>query len=115
MSQVDLLLSDIMDTDMSFLNREATAANFGKMSDNAGSGDIALAIVNMVYQVIGVLSVFAARARNAGKVIVTGNGSDNHIGQKILTAITGLYGVEFVYPRDAEYTTAAGAGLARNG
>jgi type II pantothenate kinase len=111
LNQVDLLLEDIMESDMSFLNKESTAANFGKMLDAAGSGDIALAILNMVYQVIGMLSVFAARARNTSQVIVTGNGSDNHIGQKILAAITGMYGIDFIYPEDAEYTTAVGAGL----
>jgi type II pantothenate kinase len=113
LNQVDLLLEDIMESDMSFLNKESTAANFGKMLDAAGSGDIALAILNMVYQVIGMLSVFAARARNTNRVIVTGNGSNNHIGQKILAAITGMYGIEFIYPEDAEYTTAVGAGLSR--
>jgi type II pantothenate kinase len=81
------------------------------MLDPAGPGDIALAIINMVYQVIGVLSVFAARARNTGRVIITGNGSDNPVGQRILADITGMYGIEFVYPEYAEYTTAVGAGL----
>jgi len=113
LSQVDLLLEDITDADMSFLNRETTAANFAKMSDNAASADIALAIINMVYQVIGMLSVFAARAKNINRVIVTGNGSDNKLGQKVLlTSITAMYGIEFIYPKDAEYTTAVGAGLA---
>jgi type II pantothenate kinase len=111
LNQVDLLLEDIMDADLSFLGRESTAANFGKMLDTAASGDIALAILNMVYQVIGVLSVFAARAKNTGRVIVTGNGSSNHIGRKILAAITSLYGIEFIFPENAEYTTAVGAGL----
>ena|GEM_PF-166122 len=110
-SQTDLLLEDIMDTGMSFLDREATAANFGKMLDTSGPGDIALAIINMVYQVIGVLSVFAARARNTREVIVTGNGSDNIIGQKILSKISIMYNTEFIYPEHAEYTTAIGAGL----
>ena len=103
-----------MDTDISFLNKKTTAANFGKMSDNASSGDIALAIINMVYQVIGMLSVFAARAKNVKRVIVTGNGSDNKLGQKVLADITGMYGIEFIYPADAEYTTAVGAGLAED-
>jgi type II pantothenate kinase len=114
LSQVDLLMGDIMDTGLSFLNKENTAANFGKMLDSAGSGDIALAIINMVFQVIGMLSVFAARARNTGRVIVTGNGSGNHIGHQTLAAITGMYGIEFIYPENAEYTTAVGAGLFEN-
>ena len=108
---VDLLLEDIMETDMSFLSRETTIANFGKMSDNASYEDIAIAIINMVYQVIGMLSVFAARAKNLNRIIVTGNGSDNKLGQKILAGITEMYGIDFIYPNDAEYTTAVGAGL----
>ena len=111
LNQVDLLLEDIMDTDMSFLGKEATAANFGKMLDTADAGDIALGIINMVYQVIGMLSVFAARARNTDRVIITGNGSSNHIGQKVLSAIAKMYGIKFIYPENAEYTTAVGAGL----
>ena len=111
LNQVDLLLGDITDTGISFLSGESTASNFGKMLDTASHSDIALAIINMVYQVIGVLSVFAARARNSTRVIVTGNGSRNVIGQKVLSDISGMYGIEFIYPEFAEYTTAIGAGL----
>jgi type II pantothenate kinase len=114
LNQVDLLLGDITDTGISFLNGESTAANFGKMLDTAGPQDVALAIINMVYQVIGVLSVFAARARNTSRVIVTGNGSNNRIGQKVLADISSMYGIEFIYPEHAEYTTAVGAGLSKN-
>jgi type II pantothenate kinase len=114
LNQVDLLLEDIMETDISFLNRESTASNFGKMLDSAGHGDIALAILNMVYQVIGMLSVFAAKSKNLDRVIVTGNGSNNPVGKKILETITGMYGITFEYPVHAEYTTAVGAGLSWN-
>jgi type II pantothenate kinase len=109
LDQVDLLLKDITETDISFLNRETTAANFGKMLDGAGSADMALAILNMVYQVIGMLSVFAARSKNLDRVIVTGNGSNNPIGKQVLKIITGMYGIRFEYPPDAEYTPAMGA------
>ncbi|MDR1506718.1 MAG: pantothenate kinase [Treponema sp.] len=111
LNQVDLLLEDIMGSGLSFLNGESTAANFGKMLDTARNEDIALGIVNMVYQVIGMLSVFAAKSRNTDRVVVTGNGSGNQIGKKVLNMITELYRVTFEYPEDAEYTTAIGAGL----
>jgi len=114
LEQVDLLLGDITDTSLSFLNGKSTASNFGKMLETAGPGDIALAIINMVYQVIGVLSVFAARAKNTNRVIVTGNGNKNQIGRKVLAHVTSMYGIEFVYPECAEYTTAIGAGLSKN-
>lgn len=83
------------------------------MLDTAAPSDIALAIINMVYQVIGVLSVFAAKARNTQQVIVTGNGSKNSIGQKVFAGISDMYGIEFIYPEYAEYTTAIGAALAK--
>jgi len=112
LNTVDLLLGDITDNSISFLSGEATASNFAKMLDTAAPSDIALAIINMVYQVIGVLSVFAARAKNYSCVIVTGNGSVNEIGRKILSDITAMYGIKFIYPEHAEYTTAIGAALA---
>jgi type II pantothenate kinase len=115
LNQVDLLLEDITDTDISFLDRQATAANFGKMLDSAESADVALAILNMVYQVIGMISVFAARSVGVDRVVVTGNGSNNPLGKRVLEVITGMYGIGFEYPPDAEYTTAAGAALSWRG
>jgi type II pantothenate kinase len=111
LNRVDLLLEDITDTDISFLPRESTAANFGKMLDSALSPDIALGILNLVYQVIGMISVFAARSAGVDRVIVTGNGSNNPVGKQVLGIISGMYGIQFEYPPDAEYTTAAGAAL----
>ena len=111
LDQVDLLLEDIMAMNFSFLNKKTTASNFGKLLDTAGNEDIALGILNLVYQVIGMIAVFAARSRNIDRVIVTGSGSYNPIGQKILADITRMYSIAFEYPDDAEYTTAVGAGL----
>jgi type II pantothenate kinase len=108
---VDLLLEDIMAKDMGFLNKKSTASNFGKMLDTARNEDIALGIINMVYEVIGMMSVFAARSRSINKVIVTGSGSRNPLGQKVLAEITQMHSIVFEYPNDAEYTTAVGAGL----
>jgi len=108
---VDLLLEDIMITDFSFLNKKSTASNFGKTLDTSRNEDIALGIINMVYQVIGMLSVFAARSRNIDKVIVTGSGCHNPIGHEILAEITRMHSIAFEYPADGEYTTAVGAAL----
>ena len=108
---VDLLLEDIMAADLNFLNKKSTASNFGKMLDTAHSEDIALGIINMVFEVIGMLAVFAARSRGIDRVIVTGAGSHNPLGKKVLAEITRMHSVAFEYPEDAEYTTAIGAGL----
>jgi type II pantothenate kinase len=111
LKQVDLLIEDILDTEISFLNRETTASNFGKMLDTAKKEDVATGIVNMVFQVIGMLSVFAAKSRNLNHILVTGNGSRNLLGRKILEDISRMYNIEFAFPADGEYTTAIGAAL----
>jgi len=112
LNQVDLTIQDIAETSISFLREDATAANFGKMLDTATREDIALGIINMVFQVIGMLSVFAARSKNKKSVVVTGNGSNNEIGKVVLNGITELYGTHFEFPEDAEFSTAIGAALA---
>jgi hypothetical protein len=35
------------------------------------------------------------------------------LGRKVLEDISGMYGIEFIYPEYAEYTTAIGAGLSK--
>jgi type II pantothenate kinase len=109
---VDLLLEDIMESDMSFLSRESTAANFGKVLDTAKQEDVALSILTLVFEVIGMLCVFAAQGRRIANVLVTGSGSDNPAGKKTLDEIGAMYNIRFFYPSSAQYTTAIGAGLA---
>ncbi|HBG23507.1 MAG TPA: pantothenate kinase [Rikenellaceae bacterium] len=113
-SQVDLLIEDISDSGISFLSGKSTASNFGKMLDTAEKEDMALGIINMVFQVIGVISVFAAKSRGASSVMVTGNGSKNLIGRAILEDISRLYTIRFEFPQDAEYATAIGAALSES-
>jgi type II pantothenate kinase len=111
--QVDLFISDIGDQNIGMLGMETTAANFGKMLDTASKADIAAAILNMVYQTIGMVSVFAARGEGLSLVTVTGSGSLNPIGKKVLASIGGLSNITFEHPKDAQYTTAIGAALAK--
>jgi type II pantothenate kinase len=113
LSQVDLLIGDITDSDIGFLKKEMTAANFGKLMDSAKHEDIALGIFNMVYQVIGTVSAFAAKSRNIQTIVVTGTASDASIGRRILDTIAGLYNITFIYPDYAAYATAIGAALSK--
>ncbi len=110
-NNVDLNIGDLVETNISFLNKEFTASNFGKMLDIATKEDIAIGIINLTYQVIGMVSVFAAKSKNNDTVVVTGNGSNNPIGQKILNKISKLHKIDFEFPADAEYATAIGAAL----
>jgi type II pantothenate kinase len=109
--QVDLLVKDIINSNIGFLNKEITASNFGKIQDTTTKEDLSFGIINMVFQVIGMISVFAAKSINCDTIIVTGNGSKNNLGQKILLQIADMYKINFEFPEDAEYTTAIGAAL----
>lgn len=111
LSRVDLLIGDIAESGLGFLGGDVTAANFGKMADGVGREDIALGLINLAYQVIGMLSVFAARSAGLDSVVVTGKGSGNALGQKVLKGITALYKTEFSFPEDAEFATAIGAAI----
>ncbi len=111
LNNVDLNIGDITETDIGFLNKDFTASNFGKMPDTATKEDIAIGIINLTYQVIGMVSVFAAKSKNNDTVVITGNGSNNPIGQKILNNISRTYNIDFEFPADAEYATAIGAAL----
>ncbi len=110
-NNVDLNVGDIAESNIGFLEKTFTASNFGKMLDIATREDIALGIINLTYQVIGMVSVFAARSKDNHTVVITGNGSNNPIGQKILKGISGMYNIDFDFPVDAEYATAIGAAL----
>jgi type II pantothenate kinase len=111
LNQVDLLLSDIMQSNLSFLSNDSTAANFGKMLDTASKNDIALAILNLAYQVVGMLAVFAAKGKGVSSVVMTGAGAGNAVGRDIFASISEMYNVKFEYPQNAQYTTAIGAAL----
>jgi len=111
LNNVDLNIGDIAETNIGFLNKEFTASNFGKMLDIATKEDVAIGIINLTYQVIGMVSVFAAKSKNNDTVVITGNGSNNPIGQKILIDISQTYKIDFEFPVDAEYATAIGAAL----
>ena len=109
LKNIDLHIGDIAESNIGFLNREYTASNFGKIVEAASKEDLAAGILNLTYQVIGMVSVFAAKSKNNDTIVVTGNGSKNPIGQRILNSISKMYQIHYEFPADAEYATAIGA------
>lgn len=61
--KIDLRIGDITKKDLGGLPSYMTASNFGKLDDMASKNDLALGIVNMVFESIGMLAVFAARSK----------------------------------------------------
>ena len=112
LKNVDLLVGDITSDLIVGLPPETTASNFGKISDLATKTDIALGIVNLVFQTIGVLSIFAARIDGTKDIVLTGNLTNVPQAREIFDGLTKIHPVTFHIPEHAEFATALGAAIA---
>lgn len=110
LENIDLTIADITKKDIG-LESHMTAANFGKVSDVASKGDLALGLINMVFESVGMLAVFAARSKGIKDVILTGNLVRLPQAKSISETFSTLFGLNFFIPENAEFATAIGAAL----
>jgi type II pantothenate kinase len=111
LDRVDLTVGDIAGGSLDNLPASITASNFGKMSDEATDEDLALAILNLVAQTIGVMGIAAARAEDIKDIILTGKLSGLPPMKDILEKVAKLYQSKFIIPEYAEFATAIGAAI----
>lgn len=111
LKKVDLNISDISASDISTLSPEVTASNFGKMADGFSPADMARGVLNMVFQTIGMLAVFACRNDNVKDVILTGTLSTVPCAKTLFKQVERLYKINFIIPEHSIYATATGAAL----
>ena len=71
LSHIDLTIGDISKDEIPGLSADTTASNFGKVSDSAAPEDIALGIVNLVFQSVGTNAVLAARMNGLRTIVFT--------------------------------------------
>ncbi len=114
LENVDLHIKDISRESIETLHPSMTASNFGKISDLATNGDLALGIINLVFQTIGVMAVFTSRNAATNNIVLTGNLTNVTQAHEIFKNVQTLYGVNFIIPEYAEYATATGAALMYN-
>ncbi len=107
---IDLRIRDITQKDIG-LSSYMTAANFGKVSDMATKGDLALGIINMVFESVGMLAVFAARSKGVKDVILTGNLTRLPQAPSVAEIFCTMFNLNFVIPKNAEFATVIGAAL----
>jgi len=111
LERVDLTVGDIAGRSLDNLPASITASNFGKMSDEATDEDIALAILNLVAQTIGVMGIAAARSAEIKDIILTGKLSGISQMKTILEKVANLYQSKFIIPDHADFATAIGAAI----
>ena len=112
LSNIDLRVGDLTTGALPGLPPDTTASNFGRISDVATNSDIALGIINMVLQSIGMTAVFAARNTGLDNVVLIGKLTAIPQCPGIFARLTELFGVSFIIPQNSEYATAVGAALA---
>ena len=111
LQDVDLNIADISTGVIATLPPETTASNFGKMADCATGNDLALGVLNMTFQTIGMMAVFACRNDGVKDVILTGTLAPVPFAKKVFQALYKMHGVRFIIPKNAIYATATGAAL----
>ena len=115
LGNIDLRIKDMTaDDSLSILSRDLTAANFGNVSDVATRDDIAKGILNLVFETVAMVSVFAAHQCGVENIIMTGNLTRlGYCAEKFaeLNALKANYGVNFIIPENAEFSTVIGAAL----
>ncbi len=112
LNNIDLRISDITEHDIiPSLSNNATAANFGKVSDLASRGDIALGLVNMVYETIAMLAIFSARMKNIRDIVLVGNLSILPQAPVIFKDLEKMFNVNIYIPENSAYGTVIGAAL----
>lgn len=106
---VDLFVHEIMKYQTPSLPMNLTASNFGKLKCNTTNADFTIGIVNMIFQTIGMLSVFACRNDPIKDFILIGTLTEFPQAQNILSAISDIYGINFIVPDNAVFATAIGS------
>lgn len=111
LSNVDLTVADISKDELPTLPPFTTASNFGKLTDVTSKNDIALGIMNLVFQTIGTIAVFAARGENQKSIVLIGNLTTIPQCRAVFDSLEAIYNYRFIIPGHAEYGTAVGAAL----
>ncbi len=111
LSKIDIFLDNKNENKNTKLPQDLIASNFGNVlkSQDIKKQDIAIGIVNMVFQTIGRVSAFATKSARTNEIVAVGSLSKTPQAQQILKQIGNTYGVNFNFYKDTKYAVALGA------
>ena len=111
LDNIDLRVKDISkNSQFTGVNENLTASNFGKLSDMATAGDIALGVANMVAETIAMMAVFTARGLGLKNVVLIGNLTTIAPVRDVFNNLDS-FGINFIIPENASFGTVIGAAL----
>jgi len=112
LKNIDLKIGDITRKDIiPGMPDYMTVSNFGKISDLATKSDIALGIINMIFETIGMMGIFAARQYEIKNIVLTGNLTFVPQSAGIFDNLNKMFDVNFQIPEHSRFGTVIGAAL----
>lgn len=90
-----------------------TAANFGNISDIATNADVALGVINMVFETIAMVARFAAKTYDLNNIVLTGNLTTLKQAPDIFRNLNAMFGLNFMIPENSQFGTVIGAALTK--
>ena len=90
-----------------------TASNFGNVSEIASKADIALGIINMVFETIAMVARFAAKSYGLRDIVLTGNLTTLTQAPAIFRGLNAMFDLNFMIPENSQFGTVIGAALTK--
>ncbi len=112
LSRVDLKINDLTQHDIvPGFSDTMTASNFGNVSDLATKSDLALGIMNLVFETIGMVARFAAQNYGLRDIVLTGNLTKIGYAPEIFGTLNRMFDMNFLIPKRSQFGTVIGAAL----
>ena len=112
LSRVDLKINDLTKHDIvPGFSDTMTASNFGNVSDIATKSDLALGILNLVFETIGMVARFAAQNYGLRDIVLTGNLTTVGYAEEIFATLNRMFDMRFLIPERSQFGTVIGAAL----
>ena len=90
-----------------------TASNFGNISDIATNADVALGVINMVFETIAMVAKFAAKTYELRDIVLTGNLTTLTQAKDIFNSLIPLFDLNYMIPENSQFGTVIGAALTK--
>lgn len=109
LSKIDIRICDRTDEKIDTLPYDLTLSNFGNFAEDATDADITLGILHMVFEIIGMMAVFATKNDTIKEVILIGNIVTIPNVKRLLKQIEDLHNITFVIPENSQFAVVIGA------
>jgi len=107
--KIDLRIGDVTDSEIPTLPKDMTLANFGKFEADSKKEDIVIGLINMIFEVIGMMAVFISSKSHIKDVILVGNITVIPGVRYVLDRIEKVQNIKFIVPENTEYGVVIGA------